>query len=76
MEEKLEIYVTEYKATFGSDYFVTFKRGEKIITPHVFREKDKADYEVASYRHFFFGEPKPDILDFFDKRSDTNHQSQ
>lgn len=60
----LKIYVDEWKTSSGADYFVTFERNGKTITPYMFKERYKAEYEVASFRHFFFDEPQPDIMDY------------
>lgn len=46
------------------DYFVAFKCGEREVTPHVFRERFKAEYHVAEYRWLFGQGPKPGIMEF------------
>ncbi|TPN11669.1 hypothetical protein [Mesorhizobium sp. B2-1-2] len=46
------------------DYFVSFKHGSREVTPHVFRERFKAEYHVALYRWLFGHGDKPAIMDF------------
>ncbi|RWB67614.1 hypothetical protein [Mesorhizobium sp.] len=48
-----------------TDYFVSFKHGEREVTPHVFRERFKAEYHVALYR-WLFGQTdeEPEVLAF------------
>ncbi|RWF33748.1 hypothetical protein [Mesorhizobium sp.] len=48
------------------DYFVSFKHGDREVTPHVFRERYKAEYHVALYKWLFGQGDKPHLLDFFD----------
>jgi hypothetical protein len=45
-----------------TDYFVAIIVGDREITPHVFREQYKAEYEVASFKWLFFGGEEPDLM--------------
>lgn len=48
-----------------SDYFVAFKCGGREVTPHVFRERYKAEYHVALYKWLFGQEDKePNVVEF------------
>ena len=53
------------------DYFVRIDCDGRSVTPHVFRERYKAEYEVAHWKHIFFNEPKPDIM-AYDEESHPN----
>ncbi|MBZ9973462.1 hypothetical protein LB517_27925 [Mesorhizobium sp. BR1-1-12] len=47
------------------DYFVSFQCGEREVTPHVFRERFKAEYHVALYRWLFGQEAnEPNAIEF------------
>ncbi|TIT80128.1 MAG: hypothetical protein E5W57_04145 [Mesorhizobium sp.] len=46
------------------DYFVSFKHGDREITPHVFSERFKAEYHVALYRWLFGQGDKPELMEF------------
>lgn len=46
------------------DYFVRIRVGDREITPHVFRERWKAEYEVAEWQWLLNGGEKPDLMDF------------
>lgn len=46
------------------DYFVSFKHGGREVTPHVFRERFKAEYHVALYRWLFGQGVEPGLLEF------------
>ncbi|WP_192246147.1 hypothetical protein [Mesorhizobium silamurunense] len=46
------------------DYFVSFKCGAREVTPHVFRERFKAEWHVAEYRWLFGQGEKPGWLEF------------
>lgn len=58
----IECYVSDMTTSAGMEYFVCFRRNGKIITPHRFLVRGKAEYEVAEYNHFFNDGPEPDIL--------------
>ncbi|MER9680820.1 hypothetical protein NKJ23_16010 [Mesorhizobium sp. M0184] len=46
------------------DYFVSFEHGGREVTPHVFRDRFKAEYHVALYRWLFGQGDEPDIMEF------------
>ncbi|MER8560120.1 hypothetical protein [Mesorhizobium sp. M0578] len=46
------------------DYFVSFEHGAREVTPHVFRDRFKAEYHVALYRWLFGQGDEPDIMEF------------
>lgn len=48
-----------------SDYFVAFKCADREVTPHVFRERYKAEYHVALYKWLFGQEAEePSAVEF------------
>ena len=47
-----------------TDYFVSITCDGRQITPHVFKTRYKAEYEVAEWRYIFQGGIKPDILHY------------
>lgn len=48
----------------GADYYVHLECEGREITPHSFKERWKAEYEVAEWRWFFGQGEKPDVLTF------------
>lgn len=47
------------------DYFVAIKVGDRVVTPHVFREEYKAAYHVALYDWLLNGAgEEPDVVEF------------
>lgn len=64
MADKIECSVATMKTSAGEDYYVHLRCGERTITPHMFKEHWKADYEVAEWKWFFGQAGKPDILAF------------
>lgn len=60
-----EISIKPMRLTDGRcDYFVSINHGDREVTPHVFRERFKAEYHVALYRWLFGQGAKPDIMEF------------
>lgn len=59
-----KVSVKKMRCSGGDDYFVSIVCDGREITPHVFKMRYKAEYEVAYWKHVFFGEPKPRILAF------------
>lgn len=47
-----------------TDYFVSIKRDDREVTPHVFSDEYKAAYHVALYNWLLNGEAKPDLMAF------------
>ncbi|AZO48069.1 hypothetical protein [Mesorhizobium sp. M4B.F.Ca.ET.058.02.1.1] len=47
------------------EYFVFVRRGDREITPHSYRSpyRNRAEYEVAEWKHVLLGWPKPDLMD-------------
>ncbi|MER8941307.1 hypothetical protein NKH82_17630 [Mesorhizobium sp. M0915] len=62
------------------DYFVSFEHGGREVTPHVFRDRFKAEYHVALYRWLFGQGVEPDIMEFnkdeWPARTDTEEEKQ
>ncbi len=54
--------VGEMQTSSGADYYVCVKVGDREITPHMFKERWKAEYEVAEWLWLFNGGDKPDLL--------------
>ena len=54
-----------------TDYFVHINYNGRTTTPHMFKDRYKAEYEVAHWKHIFFGEPEPDLM-AFDEESYPN----
>jgi hypothetical protein len=61
---KPRCYVAEMKTSAGSDFFVAIKIGDRELTPHMFKEKWKADYEVEEWKWMFGQAEKPDLMAF------------
>ncbi len=57
-------YVSEMKTTAGTDYYVTVRFGDRTLTPHMFKQRGKAEYEVAEWNWLINGGEQPDILAF------------
>lgn len=60
----VECYVGDMKTSAGMEYYVCLRRNDKTITPHMFKVRGKAEYEVAEYNHFFNDGPEPDIMSY------------
>lgn len=58
----VECFVREMRTSKGSEFFVVVKRDGRELTPHMYTERWKAEYDVASWQHLLCGAPKPDIL--------------
>ena len=58
----VECTVSPMKTSAGTDFYVHLRCGDRTITPHMFKEEWKADYEVAEWKWFFGQAEKPDIL--------------
>lgn len=65
MSENIRCDIAEMRLSGDRiDYFVRIRVGDRELTPHVFREKWKAEYEVAEWEWLLNGKEKPDLLDF------------
>lgn len=62
----IEISVLPMRLSSGDvDYYVQIKRGDRSLTPYMFRNEEyKAQYEAASLKHVLLGAAKPEILDY------------
>jgi len=58
----VECYVREMRTAKGSEFWVVVKCGDNDLTPHMYAERWKAEYDVAEWKHLLCGAPKPDIL--------------
>ncbi|TCU34089.1 hypothetical protein [Rhizobium azibense] len=47
-----------------TDYFVSIRKGDREVTPHMFREEYKAAYHVALYDWLLNGKEAPDLMAF------------
>ncbi|MFV0800604.1 hypothetical protein EGJ57_04680 [Brucella anthropi] len=59
---KPTVCVGEMQTSAGADYYVCVKVGDREITPHMFKERWKAEYEVAEWQWLFNDGEKPDLL--------------
>lgn len=57
--------VSEMKTSARTDYFVSIKCDGREITPHMFRERWKAEYEVAEWKWLFGQGEKPDLMGYW-----------
>ncbi|RWX70453.1 hypothetical protein EN780_03400 [Mesorhizobium sp. M4B.F.Ca.ET.089.01.1.1] len=63
--EDAEVTIKPMRLSDGRcDYFVSFKHGDREVTPHVFRERYKAEYHVALYKWLFGQGDEPDLMQF------------
>ncbi|WP_143748402.1 Lar family restriction alleviation protein [Mesorhizobium carmichaelinearum] len=56
--------VMTMQTSAGDDHFVSIERAGRQITPHKYRIKGRAEYDVAEWNWVLNGGPKPHILDF------------
>jgi hypothetical protein len=54
--------VREMKTSAGSDFYVCVSVGDRYLTPNMYREKWKADFDAAEWSSLLTGSPRPDIL--------------
>lgn len=60
---QISVDVLRMDTTRGPDFFVRIKCGDRSVTPHVFRERFKCEYEVAHYSWVFGLRPdEPDLM--------------
>jgi hypothetical protein len=65
------VSVREMKLSDGSsDFFVLIRVGDREITPHVYKIRGRAEYDVAHWNYVFFGGEEPFILDFNTESND------
>jgi hypothetical protein len=60
--EAADCSVQVMQTSAGADYFVAVKVGDRELTPYVFKERYKAEYETAMYRWLLNGAEKPDLM--------------
>lgn len=58
----VECFVREMRTSKGAEFFVVVKRDGRELTPHMYTERWKAEYDVASWQHLLCGAPEPDLL--------------
>ncbi len=46
-----------------TEYYVFVRRGKNEITPMKTAYRNRAEYEVAEWKHVLLGWPKPDLMD-------------
>lgn len=64
----ITVDVLHMRKSKGADYFVRITCGERDVTPHVFSERWKAEYEVAHYQWVFgLRDEEPCVLDYNEK---------
>ena len=62
-EGSILVDVQRMNTTRGPDFFVRFRCGGREVTPYVFRERYKAEYEAAHFAWIFGLRPdKPDLM--------------
>ena len=63
--KEIKCYVNPMRLSDGrTDYFVTIECEGRVVTPHAFRDRWKADYEVAHWNYIFNGGEEPDLMAF------------
>ncbi len=62
--DAVSVDVREMKTSLGRDYYVCVQVGDRYLTPNVYREKWKADFDAAEWTALFNGTARPDILSF------------
>lgn len=59
-----EMKVSQRPDGSTADFFVSIKVGDREVTPHVFRERFKAEYHVALYDWLLNGGDEPELMAF------------
>lgn len=62
--DAVSVDVREMKTSLGRDYYVCVQVGDRYLTPNMYREKWKADFDAAEWTALFNGTARPDILSF------------
>jgi hypothetical protein len=70
-EEPISCYVSEMKTSAGTDYFVTVRCGDRMLTPHMHKIRSRVEYGVAEWNWLFNGGEKPDILAYREEGETT-----
>jgi hypothetical protein len=58
-----------------ADYYVSVAVGDREVTPHMFRIKGRAEFEVANWQWLFEQGPKPEIMDWLDRTADPDERA-
>lgn len=58
------VSVQEMQTSAGADYFVHIRVADRTVTPHVFKQRWKAEYEVDHWKWLFGQGDEPDIMDY------------
>lgn len=56
------VTVQEMKTSAGSDYFVHIRVQDREMTPRMYKERWKAEYEVDEWKWLFRQGEKPDLM--------------
>lgn len=62
------VSVQEMKTSAGTDYFVHIRVADRTVTPHVFKQRWKAEYEVDHWKWIFGQGDEPNIMDYGPER--------
>lgn len=62
LQQGAECFVREMRTSKGSEFFVVVRCNGRELTPHMYTERWKAEYDVASWQHLLCGAPEPDLL--------------
>ena len=62
------VSVQEMQTSAGADYFVHIRIADRTVTPHVFKQRWKAEYEVDHWKWIFGQGDKPYIMDYGPER--------
>lgn len=64
MSSAIKAYVSPMVTSAGTDHFVVVECAGRMITPHAYQIKGRAEFDAAEWNWVFNGGEKPDILDF------------
>lgn len=56
------VTIQEMKTSAGSDYFVHIRVQDREMTPRMYKERWKAEYEVDEWKWLFGQGEKPDLM--------------
>lgn len=69
------VSVQEMRLSDGrSDFYVAIRCGDREVTPHVFRERFKAEYHVALYDWLLNGGDEPNVIEFNENDWPAKHK--
>jgi hypothetical protein len=58
------VTVQEMQTSAGTDYFVHIRVADRTVTPHVFKQRWKAEYEVDHWKWIFGQGEEPDLMEY------------